>query len=103
MIENTARLIYSYTSRVKEILQLLNFGRPDIRSIDKRLSHMYNLTNDLVAVAVEVIVTALTHRSRHIQKCLNMLNTGSTDYCQYFILIIFRIMSLFNSRDGALV
>ena len=59
---------YRYTSSVTAMLNDLNWRALDQRRIDSRLMmmHIYNVTNDLVAIPVSLYLVRNTITSRHI-------------------------------------
>lgn len=74
---------YSHTSSATDMLKSLNLRRLDLRRIDNRLSLMYKITNELVAIPIEGILTPLSRYSRHAHPWSYRLITATTDYYKY--------------------
>ena len=82
----TARWVkrdYSRTSSVTAMLQSLNWRRLDLRCIDNRLSVMYKVTHDLVAIPRDQYLTALQRQSRTSHLMAYRQIATSTDYIKY--------------------
>ena len=74
---------YSRTSSVTAMLQSLKWRRLDLRHIDNRLSVMYKITHDLVAIPRDQYLTALERHSRTSHPMAYRQIATSTDYIKY--------------------
>ena len=74
---------YSRTSSVTAMLQSLNWRRLDLRRIDNRLSVMYKITHDLVAIPRDQYLTALQRQSRTSLPMAYRQIATSTDCIKY--------------------
>ena len=71
------------TSSVTDMLHSLNLRRLDQRRIDNRLSLMYKIHNDLVAIPVENYLVPLSRPARHCHSLSYRLITATTDYYKF--------------------
>ena len=74
---------YGRTSSVTEMLQSLQWRRLDLRRIDSRLSLLYKITNDLVAIPADRYLTLAHRRSRHSHSLTYRLFDTSSDLYKY--------------------
>ena len=74
---------FQRTSSVTEMLHSLGWRRLDLRRIDSRLSMMYKITNNLVAIPVEAYLTTLERKSRHNHPLSYRLISATTDYYKF--------------------
>ena len=74
---------FGRTSSVTQMMQSLNWRRLDLRRIDCRLSMMYKITNDLVAIPSEGYLTPLGRASRHAHLLSYRLIPAQTDYHKF--------------------
>ena len=74
---------FGRTSSVTGMFQSLSWRRLDLRCIDSRLSFLYKVTNELVAVPIEGHLTSLSKQSRHSHSLSYRLITATTDYYKY--------------------
>ena len=74
---------FGRTSSVTEMLYSLKWRRLDLRRIDSRLSLIYKITNELVAIPIEGYLIPLTRESRHYHPLSYRLITATTDYYKY--------------------
>ena len=77
------KLDYGQTSSVTGMLQSLNLRRLDLRRIDSRLSLMYKISNNLVAIPLNDYLIPLSRPSRHSHPQSYRLITATTDYYKY--------------------
>jgi hypothetical protein len=74
---------YGRTSSVTGMIQSLNWRRLDLRRIDSRLSLLYKVTHQLVAVPIEGHLTPVSKLSRHSHPLSYRTITATTDYYKY--------------------
>ena len=74
---------YGQTSSVTSMLNSLNLRQLDLRRIDSRLSLMYKITNNLVAIPIDEYLIPLSRPSRHSHPLSYRLITATTDYYKY--------------------
>lgn len=74
---------YARTSSVTAMLESLNLRRLDLRRIDSRLSLLYKITNNLVAIPIEGFLIPLSRQSRHTHPLSYRLITATTDYYKF--------------------
>ena len=74
---------YRRTSSVTEMLQSLHWRRLDLRRIDSRLSLMYKITNELVAIPLDDYLTLTNRQSRHSHSLAFRLIDTHSDYYKY--------------------
>jgi hypothetical protein len=74
---------FGRTSSVTDMLHTLKWRRLDLRRIDSRLSLMYKITNQLVAIPIQDFLIPLTRQSRHFHPLSYRLISATTDYYKY--------------------
>ena len=74
---------YGQTSSVTNMLHSLNLRRLDLRRIDTRLSLMYKITHNLVAIPIEGFIIPATRHSRLSHNLAYRLISAQTDYYKY--------------------
>ena len=82
----TARWVkhdYGQTSSVTEMMQSLHWHRLDQRRIDNKLSLMYKITNNLIAIPISDFLIPLVRPSRHYHPLSYRLITATTDYYNF--------------------
>jgi hypothetical protein len=74
---------YGRKSSVTNMLESLNLRRLELRRIDNRLSLMYKISHNLVAIPIEDYLTLQTRKSRHCHNLSYRLITATADYYKY--------------------
>ena len=75
---------YGQTSSVTDIMQSLHWCRLDQRRIDNKLSLLYKITNNLIAISISDFLIPLNVRpSRHYHLLSYRLITATTDYNKF--------------------
>ena len=74
---------FGRTSSATEMLHSLKWRRLDLRRIDSRLSLIYKITNELVAIPIEGYLIPLTRESRHYHPLSYRLISATIDYYKY--------------------
>ena len=74
---------FGRTSSVTDMLHTLKWRRLDLRRIDSRLSLMYKITNQLVAIPIQDVLIPLNRQSRHYHPLSYRLISATTDYYKY--------------------
>ena len=71
---------YGQTYSVTEMMQSLHWRRLDQRRIDNKLSRLYKITHNLIAIPISDFLIPLVRPSRHYHPLPYMLITATTDY-----------------------
>jgi len=74
---------YGQTSSVTEMMQSLHWRRFDKRRIDNKLSRVYKITYNLIAIPISDFLIPLVRPSRHYHPLSYRLITARNDYYKY--------------------
>ena len=74
---------YGQTSRFTEMMQSLHWRRLDQRIIDNKLSLMYNVTHNLIAIPISDFLIPPVRPSLHYHPLSYRLITATTDYYNF--------------------
>ena len=74
---------YGQTSSVTEMMQSLHWRSLDQRRIDNKLSLMYKITHNLIAIPISDFLIPRVRPSRHYHPLSNRLITATTDYYNF--------------------
>jgi len=82
---------YGQTSSVTDMMQSLHWRRLDQQRIDNKLSLMYKLIHNLIAIPISDFLIPLVRPSRHYHPLSYRLITATTDYynCSFFPRAVF--------------
>ena len=74
---------YGQTSSVTEMIQSLHWHRLNQQRIDNKLSLMYKITHNLIAIPISDFLFPLVRPSRHYHPLSYRLITATTDYYNF--------------------